>query len=125
MRRTEPGLLATLLLIAAFLGVCAVPVLVYQGFWAGFLVGDDAQAQARSDHLMLAALIVALVASSVGIAVGWWVRLTATIVVMTVVLAVAGSIALLAAAKYDPPTPQPGPIHCQEHSGGDNECPGD
>ncbi|GAA3384609.1 hypothetical protein [Cryptosporangium minutisporangium] len=123
-RRDERGWVATFLLVAAFLGLCAVPVLVYQGVWARvtFIGGQSAETIAESHRLLRAALITALAASLVGLATGWWLRSTASVVVMSLVLF--GSVVILVGATVEPSEPMPSPTHCQERSGGDNDCPG-
>ncbi|MFI5958725.1 hypothetical protein [Cryptosporangium sp. NPDC051539] len=128
MRRDEPSWVPTFLLAGAFLALLAVPVLAWQSFWTRITFGGplEPEAKVHSDHLMVAALIIAVVAPVVGIAAGWWLRSTGSIVVMTVVLSVTVALGLFAVIKtYHPPEPDPWPTHCQEHSGGGNECPGD
>src|SRR5690349_1105779 len=89
MARGRAGWVATLLLVAAFLGLCAVPVLVWQSFWAGFgfmSAPPDPADVVLSHRLGVAAFWTAVAAGVVGVVVGWWVRSAPSVVVMAVVL---------------------------------------
>ena len=125
-RGAEPSWVATLLLIAAVLGLCAVPVLAYQGWWSQLSFGAARPPEdlAQSRLLLRAALITAVAASLVGIAAGWWLRSTGCVVVMSLVLAGSMVFVLAPLVEQSEPAAPTGPLPCQERSGGDNDCPG-
>jgi uncharacterized membrane protein len=126
-RRTERGWVATLLFTAASLGLlCAVPVLLFQGLWSKvtfFGTSPPPESVTQSQRLLWAALITALGASLIGVITGWWLKLTKAVVVMSVVLF--ASVLVLVATTVKPAEPPSSPRHCQERSGGGNDCPGE
>jgi hypothetical protein len=95
-------------------------------------LGDQVTAaqERRSEHLLVAAVVVAVVVPLVGLAVALWARRRGQTTAFGVAAAIAalGAAALLTAGSQEAPRSvipsDRGGGGCQEHSGGDNRCPG-
>ena len=126
--RTSP---ATLVLIWAA-WVLVPPLLVFGGaIGSAPFLGEEPTAAERSQsatlYLVAAALAVGL--PFVGLLLTWRSRKVAAACFGAALIVVALPIALLlgrelGSAGPDVPAPDRGPPVCQEHSGGDNRCPG-
>lgn len=123
------------LLAVAYLASAAHGLLVVVGdlvSWAGEGVlrfpgsaPSSGGAELRED--LLAATVRTTCLAAVGAALGWWQRHRVVVAVsgcgVVVALVVGLGAYALAAPDRPAPPPEDHPV-CQEHSGGDNRCPG-
>jgi hypothetical protein len=126
--RTSPA--ALVLIWVAW--VLVPPLLVFRAaITSAAFFGEEPTAAERSQsatlYLVAAALAVGL--PFVGLLLTWRSRKVAAACFGVALLVAAIPVALLLAEAYrdadlSRPAPDPGPPVCQEHSGGDNRCPG-
>ncbi|MBM7773954.1 apolipoprotein N-acyltransferase [Actinokineospora baliensis] len=126
----RPSLLPLLWVLLFFTWLFAVPALALESALSGwsFMGSPSAAALAKSDRLAMWAEILAVAVPLVGVVLALITRRNApmrvfgTILFLSVV--VIGCV-WVAESRHNP-APAPTPVYrgCQEHSGGDNRCPG-
>ncbi|MGY1801906.1 hypothetical protein ACI78T_01340 [Blastococcus sp. SYSU D00922] len=111
--------------------VLVPPLLVFGGAIAAApFFGEEPTAAERSQAttLYLVASALALGLPFLGVLLTWRARKVAASCFAAAMIVVAVPVATLLATEFreafDGPAPDSGPAVCQEHSGGDNRCPG-
>lgn len=121
-------LTAVVLGVAGFVGAA---FLVWESF--GLLLhffGESATPEeaAEAHRLLRLAAFVGAAVPLVGLLLALWVRRRRVVTYFVVLLVLGGMFAGLVGfdelSRWEPAPVDPGPGGCQEHSGGDNRCPG-
>ena len=114
--------------VAGFIGAAS---LVWQGM--GLLLhffGESATPEelAESRRLLRLAAVIGPAVPLVGLLLALWVRRRGVVIYFVVLLVLgslfAGLVGFDELGRWEPAPVDPGPRGCQEHSGGDNRCPG-
>ena len=129
--RRQAGTSSAVLVLIWLAWILVPPLLVFGGaIGAAPFFGEQPTAaeQAEATRLYVIASVLALGLPSLGVLLTWRTRAVAAACFGAALVLVCIPVAMLMAQEFRGqsigPAPDDGPPVCQEHSGGDNRCPG-